>query len=1382
MKCMNAGSTQKSFGSKDHARPGWYRRSPACTAPDPRRLSRLAQALAGACLAMYLPQAGAQCSGPNVVTVLSGQGVNTFFYGLNNGCVEFAPVVKAPSVVILSNDNYTATAGTTLWLGTQGSALTYQASVDGATNSSFNQAGHDLTYASTVETGAAVMATITQGSAVGLNIVPSGGSTTIDSATTLSLVSSNSIDTGTIQLNQNTNLGSSLLPTLSFQSAMTLNNQLSVAGTGAIDTKGQSVTLTGSLSNASGNGSLVISGSGVLNMQGYFYNTGSVSVSAGARLAISRNSLGAPSLVNVDGTLDATGDTAGLLNLQALTGASSGLLSAGSNKIVLTHAQGTYGGTLQGSGGMEISSGSQTLTGANNLSGTTLIDSQASLLLAGGFTSGGGSAYQVDGTLDISGMNSNLSLASLGGAGNVLLGGRTLTLTNASGTIGGTVSGVGGALTIAGGTETLTGNSQYTGMTTINPGATLVLSGGGSIAIPSALLDNGTLAFENGTRIWGASIMGSGGLLVSGATATLTASNGYSGPTTIASGSVLNLSGAGSIASSAVVDNGLFDISATSAGASIASLSGSGSVQLGTQDLTITQGAGNLAGTISGSGGLIVAGGQQSLSGPNDYSGNTSIQSGATLILSGSAASSRSPVFNDDGTLQLANTAGVLGSLIQGAGSLVVSSGTATLSAMNTYAGSTSIASGAALALTGAGSVGAGTVLDNGSLDISGRSSDLTIASIRGAGGVNLGSNNLTLSNASGSLDGGITGLGGLVIAAGTQTLQGPNTFSGPTTVQQGATLVLSGSGSLADSALTDDGHVDVSGVSAAPQLTSLSGSGTLNLGAQALSLTQASGSFSGVISGTGSLALLAGSETLAGANTYQGGTDVQGGLLTLADGSSLLSGVQVRSAGSVVAGGNVQVAGDVVNAGRLGIGGSSQPTASLSVGGSYTQTANGTLSETITPGSNTMLQVQGAQLNLDGALEVHALPGVYLRSTYLLVNAPAGTTLSGKFASWQVLGLSPADYQFTLTYITDPQVLLTVTALHPFTPPGTELTPNEQQVALVLNQVAGSSSGSLYDRLSAMLGTGDLARALDQVDGQLYSETPQWLLQGTSQEWTRLFDRMDLGQLHDSLPRQQAFAFVDASRGHLIGDGNADALQQSSSALTLGRQFRRGPWELGAAAGTLTLGATRSGIGDGMTASLYRVGVFGGRQWGGLRVGSVLGYTLGQVGYGQARRDASVWTAQARVARDYAVGPADVLTPLLSLELQRLRLGGASESDPVLGLQVGTQVTQESSTLAALREVHAWRLRDLRGDVSVSLGVRHWWQRPSAQTSLGFNAIPGLTFTNWGVSPPRNVLEASAGVHAALRRNLSAELSLQGDYGRSLRSGRIEAHLTWGF
>jgi len=49
-------------------------------------------------------------------------------------------------------------------------------------------------------------------------------------------------------------------------------------------------------------------------------------------------------------------------------------------------------------------------------------------------------------------------------------------------------------------------------------------------------------------------------------------------------------------------------------------------------------------------------------------------------------------------------------------------------------------------------------------------------------------------------------------------------------------------------------------------------------------------------------------------------------------------------------------------------------------------------------------------------------------------------------------------------------------------------------------------------------------------------------------------------------------------------------------------------------------------------------------------------------------------------------------------------------------------------------------------------------------------------------VTPPRNMLEAALGMHARLRKNLSAELSLQGDYGRGVRADSIEEHLVWGF
>ena len=55
----------------------------------------------------------------------------------------------------------------------------------------------------------------------------------------------------------------------------------------------------------------------------------------------------------------------------------------------------------------------------------------------------------------------------------------------------------------------------------------------------------------------------------------------YTGATTINTGGVLALSGGGSIAASSnVIDNGTFDISGATAGASITTLNGAGGVRL----------------------------------------------------------------------------------------------------------------------------------------------------------------------------------------------------------------------------------------------------------------------------------------------------------------------------------------------------------------------------------------------------------------------------------------------------------------------------------------------------------------------------------------------------------------------------------------------------------------------------------------------------------------------------------------------------------------------------------------------------------------------------------------------------------------------------------
>jgi len=627
----------------------------------------------------------------------------------------------------------------------------------------------------------------------------------------------------------------------------------------------------------------------------------------------------------------------------------------------------TMSGKFTGAGPLTItdSVGHGILTwsnGGNTYTGATTITSGAVLTLSDAGTIVDSSSLTDNGTFDISTTTSGASVISLGGSGTVALGTRTLTLSAAAGTFGGTITGTGG-FTVNGGTEVLTGVSTYTGITSISSG-TLTLAGSGSIAASSSVTDNGTfdISATPGVSIKSLSgggilqlgsqtltltaaagnfygtIQGSGGLILNGGTeyiygintytgsvtvnaGTLQAGattmaynvlnnatfsfygtstmnmsgvisgpgavavNGggiaeiltpqtYTGPTTISNGR-LALSGSGSIAASSSVDvEGIFDVTATP-GASIVSLAGAGSVYLGTATLTLTNAAGSFAGTISGSGGLTLAGGTEAFTGISTYSGPTVIASGTLALPAGSK-----------------------------------------------------------LTMSG--------VVDNGVLDLSPASNSLTAASafvlsLGGSGTVTLGTSTLVLTGAADTFAGTISGSGGLTISGGTETLSGANTYTGATTIAAGS-LVLSATGSIAAAgSIADNGTFDVS---AAPgtflSFVSLSGSGTVKAGAHTFVLTNASGTFSGAIQGTGGFVLSGGTEILSGANSYTGGTTISAGTLQISD---------VNSGGSIV--------GNVIDNGTLAFGGwnASVFAGTISGSGGVAQTGRGT---TILTAANT--------------------------------------------------------------------------------------------------------------------------------------------------------------------------------------------------------------------------------------------------------------------------------------------------------------------------------------------------------------------------------------------------------------------------------------------
>ena len=113
---------------------------------------------------------------------------------------------------------------------------------------------------------------------------------------------------------------------------------------------------------------------------------------------------------------------------------------------------------------------------------------------------------------------------------------------------------------------------------------------------------------------------------------------------------------------------------------------------------------------------------------------------------------------------------------------------------------------------------------------------------------------------------------------SGGVTVTAANTYTGATTVASGASLTLSGNGSIASSSgARIDGILVVAG-NAPAQLTTLSGNGGVTLANQGLVLKQAAGTFAGTIGGTGDLTIAGGTETLSGTNTFAGTVNVNHG------------------------------------------------------------------------------------------------------------------------------------------------------------------------------------------------------------------------------------------------------------------------------------------------------------------------------------------------------------------------------------------------------------------------------------------------------------------------------------------------------------------------
>ena len=336
------------------------------------------------------------------------------------------------------------------------------------------------------------------------------------------------------------------------------------------------------------------------------------------------NVFGATSLItlNAPGTLDLGGFSQ---TIGSLTGSGTVTNSGATFPATLTtggdNSSTIFSGTIQnGNSTLSLTkegSGVFTLSGTNTYTGATTINAGTLALTGNGSIAPSSVNVASAGSIfDVSGTTSGASITSLSGTagGSVILGGKTLTLSNASGTFDGAIGGAGGGLALTAGSETLTGSNTYTGPTTINGGTLLV---NGSIAPSAAFVNSGgTLA---GTGTVGNVTVHAGGILAPGPTGA-PGSLAVSGSLAFASGAIYLVNVTSANASAANVSG-----VATLTGGSVRTAFSAGT-QMGTSYTILT--SSGLVGTFSGVSGNVPAGFIETLS----YVGNTVMLNVTTTV------------------------------------------------------------------------------------------------------------------------------------------------------------------------------------------------------------------------------------------------------------------------------------------------------------------------------------------------------------------------------------------------------------------------------------------------------------------------------------------------------------------------------------------------------------------------------------------------------------------------------------------------------------------------------------------------------------------------------------------------------------------------------
>nr|WP_199043699.1 autotransporter domain-containing protein [Dyella sp. ASV24] len=651
-----------------------------------------------------------------------------------------------------------------------------------------------------------------------------------------------------------------------------------------------------------------------------------------------------------------------------------------------------------------------------------------------------------------------------------------------------------------------------------------------------------------------------------------------------------------------------------------------------------------------------------------------------------------------------------------------------------------------------------------------------------------------------------ISGAGAFTIAnGGSAQLTNINTYTGATVINKGGWLGLAVPGSIATSSgLQADGTFDISRVDPTAYVTSLSGAGTVALGANTLELTNAAGTFSGQLTdggyggGTGGGVIIAGgTETLSGANTFTGSTGIGPKAALQLTGSlagSVLDAGVLTGNGKM---GSLAVTGTVAPGNGLGM------YQTLTVNGTYHQQSGSTYIAQINPHASSQLSVLGsAKIDADSNLQVIAAVASpsqpYVRGTqYTLLSAKGG--LNGTYSTVAtptlsaVLALAPSyDAQNVYLRVVQTAALNLLGGTH-------------NEVATLAGVQSLPADNPLFVAVSSLPNNRMILAAADRLSGDIHASTQAAFLDDsrfirdavTSRLYQAANENSDASASVPG-PTVQTHANGIAVWGKFVGswdrldsDGNAARLTDSVGGFLVGADMGLGEHTRVGVAGGYTQTAFQSAYSSHSSSNDGYLGLYAGGRWNRWDVNGGLAFT--QHNLTVSRSEVFPGFTDATSSRNKAYNSeafgevgyrldfhTTTLEPFAQAAYVQLRENGFDEHDgPAALTGHGTSHGVTYATLGA----HAASQFVVQGDTFTAFGTLGWRHASGYVDPASVQHFQGGTdFVVNGAPMAKNAAVVDAGMQVKVLKDVSLSLSYNGQIASHAVDSGFNGSFTWQF